>query len=53
MKRTVLLAGGALAIVAPLLHAALGALTLANGLWLVLQMNDVLRSAGTRPIGAR
>ena len=31
-----------LSIGLPLLHAALGALTLAAGLWLVLQMNDVL-----------
>jgi len=31
-----------LSIGLPLLHAALGTLTLAAGLWLVLQMNDVL-----------
>jgi uncharacterized membrane protein YozB (DUF420 family) len=31
-----------LSIGLPLLHAALGVLTLAAGLWLVLQMNDVL-----------
>jgi len=31
-----------LSIGLPLLHAALGVLTLAAGLWLILQMNDVL-----------